>query len=74
MIKIFNIYKITNSLNGKIYVGMTKQTIEKRFIQHSTANTPLGNAMRDCGLDLKSLKNVSLSNQRTTEKSFGLKL
>lgn len=51
VIEIFAVYKITNSLNGKIYVGMTKQTIEKRFIQHSTANTPLGNAMRDCGLD-----------------------
>jgi len=28
------IYKITNILNGKIYIGQTVKTIEKRFNQH----------------------------------------
>ena len=45
------VYKITNSLNGKIYVGQTRQKIEKRFLQHSTANSPLGQAMRQCGIE-----------------------
>lgn len=45
------IYKITNRLNGKPYVGQTRQPIEKRFIQHSKAQTPLGQAMRQCGLE-----------------------
>lgn len=45
------IYKITNKLNGKPYVGQTRQPIEKRFLQHSKAKTPLGNAMRDCGIE-----------------------
>ena len=45
------IYKITNLLNGKIYIGQTKQKIEYRFLQHSKANSPLGQAMRDCGLE-----------------------
>ena len=45
------IYKITNQLNGKPYVGQTKQPIERRFMQHAKADSPLGNAMRDCGLD-----------------------
>lgn len=45
------IYKITNRLNGKPYVGQTKQSIEKRFLQHSKANSPLGQAMRRCGLE-----------------------
>lgn len=45
------VYKITNRLNGKIYVGQTRQPIEKRFLQHAHATTPLGAAMRQCGLE-----------------------
>ena len=45
------IYKVTNRLNGKPYVGQTRQPIEKRFIQHAKAHTPLGYAMRTCGLE-----------------------
>ena len=48
---MITIYKITNRLNRKPYVRQTKQPIERRFIQHSKADSPLGNAMRDCGLD-----------------------
>ena len=47
----YKVYKITNRLNGKIYVGQTKQPIEKRFMQHSQANSPLVQAMRQCGLE-----------------------
>ena len=28
------IYKITNKLNNKIYIGQTTKTVEKRFQQH----------------------------------------
>ena len=45
------IYKITNRLNHKLYVGQTRQPIEKRFLQHSKTNSPLGNAMRNCSLE-----------------------
>ena len=45
------IYKITNLLNEKIYIGQTKQPIEQRFLQHSKSNSPLGQAMRECGLE-----------------------
>ena len=48
---IFKVYKITNILNGKIYVGQTKQALEQRFMQHLHANSPLGQAMRQCGAD-----------------------
>ena len=45
------VYKITNLSNEKIYVGQTRQRIEKRFLQHSKSNSPLGKAMRECGLE-----------------------
>ena len=51
VITMITIYKITNILNNKPYVGQTCQPIEKRFLQHSKANSPLGDAMRQCGLE-----------------------
>lgn len=48
---IYKVYKVTNRLNGKIYVGQTKQSLEKRFMQHLHANSPLGQAMRQCGAE-----------------------
>ena len=48
---MYHIYKITNCLNGKIYVGQTRQPIEKRFLQHRNADSPLGQAIRDCGIE-----------------------
>jgi predicted GIY-YIG superfamily endonuclease len=29
-----HIYKITNNLNNKVYVGQTIKTLERRFNQH----------------------------------------
>jgi len=35
------VYRATNKVNGKIYIGMTTQSLEKRKIQHfSNANKP----------------------------------
>ena len=48
---IYKVYKITNRLNGKLYVGQTQQALEKRFTQHFYANSPLGRAMRQCGAE-----------------------
>ena len=44
------IYKITNLLNEKIYIGQTKQPIEKRFLKHFKADSPLGQDMREYGI------------------------
>lgn len=37
MRRIMFIYRIVNSLNGKIYIGQTTQDIHTRFIQHKSA-------------------------------------
>lgn len=35
---MFKIYKITNLINGNIYIGYTKQTLQSRFNQHSRSS------------------------------------
>jgi len=34
-----------------LYIGQAHQSIEKRFPQHIQADSPLGKAMQDCGLE-----------------------
>ena len=43
------IYKITNKLNGKGYVGKTTRSLEVRFNEHSKADSYIGNAIRKYG-------------------------
>lgn len=49
------IYKITNSVNGKFYIGKTTLTIEERFkkhfYNHKNGQTHLYRAMRKHGFD-----------------------
>lgn len=51
-----NIYKITNKINNKVYIGQTKQTVEARWKRHlqcakSKVNRYLYNAMNHYGYD-----------------------
>ena len=71
------IYKITNLLNGKIYIGQTKFTIEKRFLQHSKANSPLGQAMRECGLEnftIEIIERCENQNELNEREKFWIKV
>ncbi|MBR5914131.1 MAG: GIY-YIG nuclease family protein [Selenomonadaceae bacterium] len=43
------IYKITNLINGKIYVGQTNQSLKKRFQNHKSSNSMLGRDIREYG-------------------------
>ncbi|MBD3878755.1 MAG: GIY-YIG nuclease family protein [Quinella sp. 1Q5] len=45
------IYKITNTLNGKPYVGKTKRSTEVRFKEHVKEKTYIGKAMRKYGIE-----------------------
>lgn len=35
---MFYIYKITNKVNGKVYIGLTTETVEKRWLNHVRAS------------------------------------
>lgn len=35
------IYKITNNINGKIYIGQTVQTLKRRFTAHATKKSSI---------------------------------
>lgn len=71
---MITIYKITNRLNWKVYVGQTRQSIEKRFIQHSKADSPLGQAMQDCGLEnftIETIEECETLEQAKSANDFG---
>ena len=51
------IYKITNLINNKIYIGKTKKDIETRFKEH------LQNAINDCQYNLsKAIRKYGIDN------------
>ncbi|MBQ3441683.1 MAG: GIY-YIG nuclease family protein [Selenomonadaceae bacterium] len=51
------IYKITNQLDGKSYVGQTTRTIEERFKEHAKCKTTyIGNAIRAHGVENFSIE------------------
>ena len=45
------VYKITNLVDGKCYVGKTKREIEQRFKEHQNANSCIGEAIRKYGAE-----------------------
>lgn len=58
------IYKITNIINGKLYIGKTGKTIEERFQEHKWAskapyvNRPLYDAMNKYGYECFIIEEV----------------
>ena len=61
------IYKITNKINGKAYIGQTTRSPKLRFKEHSRSSYPLGNAIRKYGMD-----NFTLDILDTAENSIEL--
>lgn len=73
---MIKIYKITDLLDGKVYVGQTRLLIEKRFLQHAKSDTPLGKAMRDCGLEnfaIEIIEECKTLEQARRQEKFWIK-
>lgn len=74
------IYKITNKINNKLYIGKTIQTVGRRFTEHKrdskTKNTYLYYAMRKYGIDnfyietIEEVPNQELNNREKYWISF----
>ena len=76
------VYKLTNSVNGTVYIGITVRSVKKRWLQHQSCarrnvNYPLYNAMNKYGVDAfvveqmhegKELKEIRLIEQQLIEK------
>lgn len=45
------VYKITNLINGKCYIGITTRTLKQRFVEHCKADSGIGKAIRKYGVD-----------------------
>ena len=63
------IYQITNDINGKVYIGKTEQSIEKRFSEHCqdaykerNITRPLYSAMRKYGLEHFHIEMLDIDN------------
>ena len=59
------IYKITNTINNKVYIGQTSKTIEERFAAHvrcasSKVNRYLYDAMNHYGYDKFSIEQIEV--------------
>ena len=64
------IYKVTNNINGKIYIGKTVHTIERRFLEHvyeshtNTKNRPFHLAIAKYGpenFSIETIEEVNIS-------------
>lgn len=75
------IYKITNDINGKMYIGKTEVSIHKRFKQHcldsrkkSEEKRPLYSAMRKYGVDHFSVELLEVTNDPENREKYWINL
>ena len=59
-----SVYKITNSVNGKVYIGLTTSYVSDRWYQHKRAvsqgcNSALYSAIRKYGIDKFSIETIA---------------
>ncbi|MBQ6298691.1 MAG: GIY-YIG nuclease family protein [Selenomonadaceae bacterium] len=70
------VYKVTNKINGMLYVGMTRRKLEQRLVEHSKANTPLGEAIRNLGIEnfaIEVIEECQTQEQASQKERFYVK-
>ena len=72
------IYKITNKINGKCYVGQTTQAVEHRFYEHCYKNSKsaINNAIKKYGKDnfiVEIISECSSKNELLKQETFYIK-
>lgn len=59
------IYKITNLVNGKVYIGQTITTIQKRFLKHcSSTDTLISRAIHKYGVEKFKVEQIDQAETR----------
>jgi group I intron endonuclease len=66
---VFKIYLITNTINGKFYIGQTRRNLSQRWEHHkSNASTnrsyPLSRAIRKYGPDSFSIQEIGIAESK----------
>ena len=65
------IYCITNTVNGKMYIGQTRMTVEQRWASHITSSKkdekPLYRAIRKYGLEKFAVETIFALSSKTKE-------
>lgn len=56
--KPYKVYLIENIINGKVYVGWTSQSLNKRLQQHSRSTRVIGKAIKHHGIDSFVIKEL----------------
>lgn len=78
--RMYSIYKITNIINGKVYIGQTRKTIQQRLARHiydskrsSLSHLPLYRAFNKYGIEnfnIELLEYVSAEEANDKEKYY----
>ena len=60
----YEVYKISNDINDKLYIGITSSGISVRFKQHSKAESYIGNAIRKHGVEHFKIEVIDVAETR----------
>ena len=70
------VYKITNLVDGKCYVGKTKREIGQRFKEHQNADSCIGEAIRKYGAEnfkIEVIEKCATANKLEIREKYWIK-